>query len=267
MMKTRIVSAIIALIIFVPLVLKGGTFFDLAIFVLAMLGLREFMKAKESKKELPIFMKLVSYLVMGLIILVATSTKVMSFSLDLRVITGLFLIYLIPTVLYHDRKIYSIVDAFYMIGGVFFLGVAFYLMIYVRGESLALLLYLFFISIFTDTFAFLTGLLIGKNTLIESVSPKKTIEGMIGGTIMGVLVSSWFYYTIVDPEATMVSIVIASLFLSILGQFGDLFFSAVKRYYGVKDFSNIMPGHGGILDRLDSIIFILLGFMFFMTIL
>lgn len=266
-MRTRVISALIALLIFVPLVLKGGVFFDLSVFVLAVLGLKEFIKAKEGKKELPIFVKLVSYILIALIVLVATSSKTISFSLDLRVITGLFLIYLIPTVLYHDRKIYSIVDAFYMIGGVFFLGVAFYLLIYVRGESLGLLLYLFSISIFTDTFAFLTGLLIGKTKLLESVSPKKTIEGMVGGTLMGVIVSSWFYYTIVDPEATMVSIVIASLFLSILGQFGDLVFSAIKRYYNVKDFSNIMPGHGGILDRLDSIIFILFGFMFFMTIL
>ena len=56
-----------------------------------------------------------------------------------------------------------------------------------------------------------------------------------------------------------------SLFLSILGQYGDLVFSAIKRYYGKKDFSNIMPGHGGILDRFDSIIFVILGFMFFIT--
>ena len=58
-------------------------------------------------------------------------------------------------------------------------------------------------------------------------------------------------------------IILMTLFLSILGQFGDLVFSSIKRYFGKKDFSNIMPGHGGILDRFDSIIFVLLGFMFF----
>ena len=56
-----------------------------------------------------------------------------------------------------------------------------------------------------------------------------------------------------------------TLFLSIIAQFGDLVFSAIKRYFGKKDFSNIMPGHGGILDRLDSIIFVALGFMFFIS--
>ena len=63
----------------------------------------------------------------------------------------------------------------------------------------------------------------------------------------------------------LIIVILMSLFLSILGQYGDLVFSAIKRYYGKKDFSNIMPGHGGILDRFDSIIFVILGFMFFIT--
>ncbi|MDD3392169.1 MAG: phosphatidate cytidylyltransferase, partial [Bacilli bacterium] len=71
---------------------------------------------------------------------------------------------------------------------------------------------------------------------------------------------------IVDPGISYNSIIIVSISLSVLGQFGDLVFSAIKRCYGCKDFSNIMPGHGGILDRLDSIIFALLGFMFFINI-
>jgi phosphatidate cytidylyltransferase len=66
---------------------------------------------------------------------------------------------------------------------------------------------------------------------------------------------------------SIVGIVIVSTFLSIVGQLGDLVFSAIKRFYGKKDFSNIMPGHGGVLDRLDSIIFVMLGFMFFISIL
>lgn len=265
-MKTRIISAIVALAIFVPIFIKGGFIFDAAILLVALLGLKEFIDIKETKKQLPIFIKLVSYIIMVLILLSGTIAGDFSFALDLRIITGLFLIYLIPTVLYHDRGIYSITDAFYLIGGMFFLGTSFYLLMFVRHTSLALIIYLFTISIFTDTFAYVTGLFIGRNKLIEEISPKKTIEGMIGGTLMGVILSAWFYLTVIDSEAALSSIIITSLFLSVIGQLGDLVFSAIKRYYHKKDFSNIMPGHGGILDRLDSIIFILLGFMFFMSI-
>lgn len=265
-MKTRVMSAIIAMLIFIPVIWQGGFLFHIAVFILALLALHEFIGAKEQEKELPIFIKLVSYIMMVLILVAGIKAVSLTFTLDIRVISGVFLIYLIPAVLYHNQKIYSIVDAFYMIGGLFFLGIAFYLMIFVRNTDLSLFIYLFCISIFTDTFAYLTGLFIGRHKLLESISPKKTIEGMIGGTLMGVIISSWFYYTVIDPEVTLSSILITSLFLSILGQFGDLIFSSIKRCYKIKDFSNIMPGHGGILDRLDSIIFILFGFMFFMMI-
>ena len=109
-------------------------------------------------------------------------------------------------------------------------------------------------------------MLIGKHKLLEEISPKKTWEGTIGGTIIGTFVSTVFYVTVINPNINLGIIILVSLFLSIIGQFGDLVFSAIKRYYGKKDFSNIMPGHGGVLDRLDSLIFVLLGFTFFITI-
>ncbi len=74
-----------------------------------------------------------------------------------------------------------------------------------------------------------------------------------------------YYINFVNTDANIFNVIIVTTFLSIIGQFGDLFFSAIKRYYGKKDFSNIMPGHGGILDRFDSIIFIMLAFSFFLT--
>ena len=115
----------------------------------------------------------------------------------------------------------------------------------------------------TDTFAYITGLLIGKTKLLESISPKKTWEGIIGGTLFGTFISTMFYITGIDPSVNVIKIILVSAFLSILGSLGDLVFSAIKRYDGKKDFSNLMPGYGGILDRLDSLIFVLLGFMFF----
>ena len=89
---------------------------------------------------------------------------------------------------------------------------------------------------------------------------------MIFGTIMSVFVGSVFYLTVVDSSFSVIGIVLITTFLSLIGQLGDLVFSAIKRYFGKKDFSNIMPGHGGILDRLDSIIFVILGYIFFINI-
>ena len=84
---------------------------------------------------------------------------------------------------------------------------------------------------------------------------------------MGVFISTVFYLTVINPDAGVIKMGLVGLFLSILAQFGDLVFSSIKRFFNKKDFSNLIPGHGGILDRLDSIIFVLLGFMFIWTIL
>lgn len=263
-MKTRIISAIVALLIFIPIFIKGGMLFDVAVFVLAVLGLKEFLEVKKSKKEMPFFIEFISYISLGLIIFFNSSNNYL-LSVDYRMVAGLFLTFLIPTVLYHDRSLYSINDAFYLIGGVFFLGFSFSLFTLLRNEGMEILLYLLLISIFTDTFSYFVGMLIGKNKLLEDISPKKTIEGMIGGTVLSVIIASNFYYTVIDSSLPLYIIIFMTTFLSIIGQFGDLVFSAIKRYYGKKDFSNIMPGHGGILDRLDSIIFVALGFMFFIS--
>ena len=84
---------------------------------------------------------------------------------------------------------------------------------------------------------------------------------------MGTLLPVYLYVTVIDPNINILLITVITIFLSILGQLGDLVFSAIKRYYGIKDFSNIMPGHGGVLDRLDSIIFVMLGYMMMFTLL
>ena len=262
-MKVRVISAIVALMICVPILLTGGIWYQLGVYVLSLLALKEFINIKQTKKEMPIFIRIISYIILSLIVLVNTGTEDMLFTIDFRVITALFLAMLIPVVLYHDRSLYSVNDGFYMIGGVFFLGISFHLLILLRHIDLMLLIYLLIITIITDTYAYITGLLIGKHKLLECVSPKKTLEGMIGGTIFGVLFATVFFNVVIDSQMPLYVIILMTLFLSILGQFGDLVFSSIKRYFGKKDFSNIMPGHGGILDRFDSIIFVLLGFMFF----
>lgn len=263
-MKSRIISAIIVLGVFLPILFIGGNVFNFTVFIISVLALREFMQVKNEKKPIPSFIKFISYIMMSFLILANSQLKELTFSIDYRILSALFILYLLPTVLYHDREKYSINDAFYLIGGVLFLGISMSLLILIRNKSLIVVIYLFLISIMTDTYAYIIGSLIGKHKLLEAVSPKKTWEGMIGGVFFGTFFGTVFCLLFLSWQVPIYAIILITLFLSVLSQFGDLTFSAIKRYFSKKDFSNIMPGHGGILDRLDSIIFVLLGFMFFM---
>ena len=101
--------------------------------------------------------------------------------------------------------------------------------------------------------------------MAPNISPNKTIEGMIGGVAFGTFIGAMFFLTFINNDANAFFVVIMSLALSLVAEFGDLVFSAIKRKYGVKDYGNIMPGHGGVLDRLDSIIFTVLAFSYLVS--
>ena len=118
----------------------------------------------------------------------------------------------------------------------------------------------------TDTYAYFTGRLIGKNPLAKEISPNKTIEGSFGGLFMGTIIASIFYHIAINPQLSFIYLIPITLILATVGQIGDLVFSAIKRYYGKKDYSNLIPGHGGILDRFDSIIFVILASVIFLGI-
>lgn len=266
-MKQRVISAIVMIALVIPVFIIGGNLFKLAIFLIAMLGMKEYLDIKETKKEIPIFIKLMGYLFIPLVLFTIDVSSKLVMTIDFRVITSLLIILLLPVVLYHNRDTYSINDANYVFMGVMFLGIAMSLFNTYFEMNKNLLIYLILITVITDTFAYLTGMLIGKHKLLEVISPKKTIEGFIGGTLFGVFCAVLFYVTVLDSSAKLVALIPITFTLSVIGQLGDLFFSAIKRYFDKKDFSNLMPGHGGILDRLDSLIFVLLAYSFFLTIL
>lgn len=110
----------------------------------------------------------------------------------------------------------------------------------------------------TDIFAYFCGRAFGKHKLIPDVSPKKTVEGSIGGTVFCILVMVIFGFVVekLVPEisANLLIFAVAGVLIAVVSQIGDLSMSVIKRKYGVKDYGFIFPGHGGVLDRFDSVI-------------
>ena len=109
----------------------------------------------------------------------------------------------------------------------------------------------------TDTFAYFTGFLFGKHKLIPKISPKKTVEGAIGGAVFCVI--AFIVYGIVveklvdGVQFSFAMLAVIGLVMSVVSMIGDLVASSIKRTYGIKDYGNLFPGHGGVLDRFDSI--------------
>ncbi len=136
---------------------------------------------------------------------------------------------------------------------------------FVNGVYEPMLIVFIVISIWVnDSFAYLVGKNFGKNKLFERISPKKTIEGFIGGLVFsiisGVVFAEYFHLF------SLLSGVVMAVIISVFGTYGDLVESKFKRQANVKDSGNIMPGHGGILDRLDSLFFVAPFIYFYLTI-
>ncbi|WP_372474622.1 phosphatidate cytidylyltransferase [Capnocytophaga sp. ARDL2] len=146
---------------------------------------------------------------------------------------------------------------FHLFGYVIFPFLAIIQLSYFNGEFQPKLLLAYFILIWTnDTFAYICGRKFGKRKLFETISPKKTIEGFVGGVLVAILVSSILRSTMVSEFFTYFIWVIIALSIGVFGTIGDLIESKYKRQEGIKDSGKILPGHGGILDRMDSILFI-----------
>ncbi len=241
-MKQRVTSAVIIGILTIACCYFGSWLFKIALAFIGISATYEAIKIRKDK---------FNYLLFIIMLLSVIGIWVVNKHL-ISII--LFEIVVLLTISVFDEK-ENLLDISYVLLMSIVVGFALHYLDYVETYSKWMMGYVFIICYLTDIFALFTGMKFGKHKLNERISPKKTIEGAIGGWLFGFMFSllwaSFFNFFGFKPYI----IVISSLTLPIVSQIGDLVFSMIKRYFGVKDYSHLIPGHGGILDRFDSLIF------------
>jgi phosphatidate cytidylyltransferase len=250
-MRKRIISAAAGLLLFMVVMIFKDILLDKVIFIIALIGINEFYDALIKAGYRPF--KVIGYLSCLPILFVTHITGIYIALLCFAV-----LVILMAMVVFEGRK-YKVKDAALTVFGILYVAFLFsFVVLTQKLENGNVYIWLVFAGAWiTDTFAFFTGKAFGKRKILPEISPKKTVAGFIGGfagciftfTIAGVVIHNYinlipvFHYTIMGTIC------------GFLSQMGDWAASAIKRYADIKDYSSIMPGHGGVLDRFDSVLF------------
>ena len=246
-MKTRILSGLIMLPLLVILYL-GGYVLLAACFVIGIMGVREFYSGFEKMGVKPSFI-IGCLSAAALYVINLLAEKYEWYMLWFFGVVVVSLLYLFNI----DHR--KLEDAMATVTGVFYVVFfSFHVTLVEQSGPYGIMVWLIVITAFgTDIMAYFSGYLLGKLKLCPSISPKKTVEGSVGGILGSVVLSGVFGY-IFMPEALIHCLVIGALG-GIISQLGDLTASIFKRKMGIKDYGNLIPGHGGILDRFDSVLF------------
>ena len=252
MFTTRLISGIVLVIIAAFLLVEGSTVLYFGSLAISLIGLYELYRVMKIERSAPGYVGYAAvvayYWIMG------NREQYVTF----LAIISLMILMTIYVVTFPKYGTEQITVAFF---GIFYVGIMFSYLYQVRempdGKYLVWLILLS--SWGCDTFAYCAGKLFGKHKMTPKLSPKKTVEGAIGGVvgaavltvIYGIAVSAFTNLTLSVPLCMA-----AGILGAVLGQIGDLSFSIVKRKSGIKDYGKIFPGHGGVLDRFDSVIFV-----------
>lgn len=255
-LQKRVLFAGLALAIFIPFVVVGGVPFQLFVGLLAMIATAELIQMHGlAPNSLEGILAMLASLVLTLplenyLSFLPTDGNYTAYAMVVFVLLG-------STVF--NLGTYSYSEAVYPIASSFYVGIGFHHLLTARMDSLDKVFFALCLVWATDTGAYLIGQRFGRRKLMPKVSPQKTIAGFFGGIASAVVVSALFLLldkNLAFPHSFGSMLLLVVLF-SAVAQFGDLVESAIKRRFGVKDSGKVIPGHGGILDRFDSLIFVL----------
>lgn len=247
-MLKRILTSVIGLIVFFAALLSGNVVFSIAVAIVTLGMLYEMYRAVNAGIFLSV-MGIISGVVLFAGATLGWLLPALLFSMMLFMTASVFL---------HGKVDYKTVYSSAFVGWYVVLFMMCIPMLN-REYSIFATILVFLCAWVTDTGAYFAGYFFGKHKLIEKVSPKKTVEGAIGGVCMCALGCGIYalilQYGFHEPVSYM-KFVLLGVVASIVSQIGDLVASCIKRDSGVKDFGRIFPGHGGILDRFDSVLFV-----------
>jgi len=257
-MRTRIITGTVFAVVLGLLVYFGeGDFeflFSGTCVLLSLVAAFEFIRVTRNPNKIRWF-DMVAVLLTGIF----SSLSVIYFDrmITYYIIVFIFILGILLTysLLFVAVKDFSSRDFGNQILTIFYTSLGFIAFAFLRKESMNLVIYLFLVAMLTDVFAYFVGIKLGKHRLAVTISPKKSIEGAIGGLVIGSVLATIFAYYLNVFAYSFWIVLLLSLVLSVISQIGDLIASKFKRETGVKDYSNIFPGHGGVLDRFDSSMF------------
>ncbi len=252
----RITSALLGFpLVILILVFGNKIVVDIALAIIAILALSEYFHAVENVCKPIKWVGYVSCLSISFIHIIPEPYLQLTLSIFLP---SIIIVLFLHVILSNMKK--TVKDIAYTFLGTFYIVLFTMFVAFIDGmpDGKILIWYAIFAAWGSDTFAYIVGKLIGKHHFSE-ISPKKTVEGSIGGVIGAVVLMMIYTYcvnTFLGMDYSYIHILIFGIILSIVGQIGDFAASSIKREMKIKDYSNLIPGHGGMLDRIDSLIFL-----------
>ena len=255
MFKTRLISGIILVIIALATIISGSWILFFTLLVVSLIGMRELYKVMKVSDEHVTVLELVGYLgaVLYYIAMKADFGNYGTMAIIISMILILF-VYVFGYPKYHAEQVMAAFFGFFYVAVM--LSYVYQIRTLERGLYLAFLVFL--CSWGCDTCAYCVGMLIGKHKMSPKLSPKKSVEGAVGGVAGAALLTALYCFIFRSPmhleRGEIVILAVIAAIAGLISMVGDLTASAIKRNYDIKDYGKLIPGHGGILDRFDSMI-------------